>query len=803
MTRFSRPHRRRWGERGFERALESDRGQGVPDTHAHLALTVRHHRLHPFARRTGVGGFQPDRRQHLAGVRGGVRVELRAAALQLSHHLPGRAARIHHPGPDGRRDQRRARAADDRPSVRDADFAVLDHLGQAAGVDVVRHLAARAFDPDLQPGLPVRRDRARPGGLRLRGDRCDRADARVHRHRVLHPVSTDAPCHGRRVRGRVRAVRRLLCLRIRLPDRGRPFRHDRPRTAGCDADQPGGPAARDREQPAHPGLRDPLQGRLAGPVPQQGSSRPGRIVRADRQRRRDLQLGRLPVLICDGHDAALRPVRRLAVLAGEHPHAAPDLRRRAPGQRARAAAGATLPAVAARRPPPRPPHEVVVSSLDGVVSELRWSAVRSSALSYLLHAVLAAAAWILAVVIAARFFPLEQAPRFEAIGVPIAFVAVAVAWIAVRPGSLKLMRTGEVWLTLAVAVAAVGLVLLPNPMDQLLAQRRDDHAAQAQAAETVAAAQKKIAAASPAAQVDPQIQKILQDARARIASAPDPRAALQNITPAEQKLLQLSDPQTPARASTAQNLANNLSATNGGRAASQALNASPTRGARALRDLASQLQNLSPQDRAQLAHALATAAQQAKDPEVAASLQQASSALASGDVSAAATSMDALAGQLDSLQQQASQADRDAAGAGASASPSAGAGGSAGSGAGGSGNGTGNGTGSGNGSGTGNGGGGSGGTGGQGSSGSGAGQGTGAQSTERVYVPAAPIPGQSENDPAPLAPGQDVPLTPYDQVIQAYEQVALDAADQSLIPGSERDLVRSYFSSLGEQGGGR
>ncbi len=518
-----------------------------------------------------------------------------------------------------------------------------------------------------------------------------------------------------------------------------------------------------------------------------------------------------------------------------------------------------------------------MSSLDGVVSELRWSAVRSSALSYLLHAVLAAAAWILAVVIAARFFPLEQAPRFEAIGVPIAFVAVAVAWIAVRPGSMKLMRTadvrlglkerlstawerrgqdgpmdavlrqdalekaartrlaaaypvglrpGEVWLTLAVAVAAVGLVLLPNPMDQLLAQRRDDRAAQAQAAETVAAAQKKIAAASPAAQVDPQIQKILQDARARIASAPDPRAALQNITPAEQKLLQLSDPQTPARASTAQNLANNLSATNGGRAASQALNASPSQGARAIRDLASQLQNLSPQDRAQLAQALATAAQQAKDPEMAASLQQASSALASGDVSAAATSMDALAGQLDSLQQQesndqqiaaaingleaarqqlASQADRDAAGAGASASPSAGAGGSgsAGSGAGGSGNGTGNGTGSGNGSGTGNGGGGSGGTGGQGSSGSGAGQGTGAQSTERVYVPAAPIPGQSENDPAPLAPGQDVPLTPYDQVIQAYEQVALDAADQSLIPGSERDLVRSYFSSLGEQGGGR
>jgi hypothetical protein len=65
------------------------------------------------------------------------------------------------------------------------------------------------------------------------------------------------------------------------------------------------------------------------------------------------------------------------------------------------------------------------------------------------------------------------------------------------------------------------------------------------------------------------------------------------------------------------------------------------------------------------------------------------------------------------------------------------------------------------------------------------------------------VPGQSENDPAPLGPGQDVPLTPYTQVIQGYEQAALDAANQSLIPGSERDLIRAYFSSLGETSSGR
>jgi hypothetical protein len=64
------------------------------------------------------------------------------------------------------------------------------------------------------------------------------------------------------------------------------------------------------------------------------------------------------------------------------------------------------------------------------------------------------------------------------------------------------------------------------------------------------------------------------------------------------------------------------------------------------------------------------------------------------------------------------------------------------------------------------------------------------------------VPGQAQNDPTPLGPGQDVPLTPYTQVIQAYQQTALDAANQSLIPGSERDLIRAYFSSLGETGTG-
>jgi uncharacterized membrane protein YgcG len=509
-----------------------------------------------------------------------------------------------------------------------------------------------------------------------------------------------------------------------------------------------------------------------------------------------------------------------------------------------------------------------MSSLEAVVRELRWSAARTSAVDYLLHAAVAAAVWVLAVFLAARLVPIEDAVRIAVFGVPIAFLAVAVAWMAARPRPMKLMRTADLRLglkerlatawerryekgpldealqrdalghatrvrltaafplrlrkreALLLAVAAIGslgLALLPNSMNQVIAQRHADRVSQSHAAGTIAATKKQLAA-SPAP-VDLQVQKILQDTQAKIANAPDPRTALQNITPAEQQLLQLSDPQTPARITSAQNLANALSTTNPGRNAGQAISTSPAKGAQSLRALASQLQSLSPQDRAALAKALANAAQHAQDPAMAASLQKASNALASGDLSGAAIALNDVATQLDSLQQQvsnnqeiatavssleaarqqlASQADADAGVT--AASPASGA--SPGSGAG-SAPGTGGTPGTGTGSGAGSGSSGSGGTGGAGASGSGSGAGSGAKPTEGLYVPGQPVPGQSENDPTPLGPGQNVPLTPYTQVVQAYQQAALDAASQSLIPGSERDLIREYFSSLGEQQAGQ
>ena len=522
-----------------------------------------------------------------------------------------------------------------------------------------------------------------------------------------------------------------------------------------------------------------------------------------------------------------------------------------------------------------------MSELDGIVRSLGRAADRSRAVTFVIHALLGAAAWIALVILVARLTPITERFLLALAGIPLALLVATGGWLATRPNPPELLRRADLRLGLkerlttawerrnstgpldshlrkdalgaaasirpaaafpiaierreagaiaALAIVAIALAVLPNPMDRVLAQRQADRLSQARAATAVQQAQKKVEAAASPSPVDPQVKKILQDAQSRIRQADSPRKALETITPAEQKLQQLTDPQTGARNSTAQNLANALSATAAGRDAGQAISSSPSKGAQSLRDLSARLQSLSPSQREELARALAKAAQQAQDPAMGRSLQNASSALQKGDTTGAAQSLNDTAGQLDSLQQQdntdqavasaingleaarqelATQADRDAgqtapANASASAGASGQPGGSGSPGASGSGSGSGTGTGAGSGSGSGSGtgsgsGSGNGGTGSGGGNGSGSGSGSAAGSTERIYVPGQPVPGQSEDQPAPLGPGQDVPLSPYNQVINAYQQAALDAADQSLIPGSERDLVRQYFSQLGEK----
>ena len=113
-----------------------------------------------------------------------------------------------------------------------------------------------------------------------------------------------------------------------------------------------------------------------------------------------------------------------------------------------------------------------MSSLESVVRVLRWSDARSSAVRYVFHALLAAAAWVLAVVIVARFIPLEQAVRVAAFGAPFAFATIAVAWIAARPRPMRLMRTADLQLGLKERLSTAWERRLEDgPMDAML--RRD------------------------------------------------------------------------------------------------------------------------------------------------------------------------------------------------------------------------------------------------------------------------------------------------------------------------------------------
>ena len=530
-------------------------------------------------------------------------------------------------------------------------------------------------------------------------------------------------------------------------------------------------------------------------------------------------------------------------------------------------------------------------TLEELIRDLSRAAARARGARYLLRALAVAAAWAALVMAAAHLTPMESAPTAALAGLAVALAGAGFLWAVRRPAPMLLARVadarlglrqrlstawerrtstvpidlrqrrdaleraaplpiadafpvrverGEVSVLAAIVVCALAVSLLPNPMDRVIAQRHADQRSQARAASALQRSADQLHAQKPAAAVDPQVQQVLRDTQARIRGTQDPRRALEAITPAEQKLARLSDPATGAQAADAQSLADALSATAAGRAAGQALSSSPAKGGPALRDLAGRLQNLSPADRAELARALARAAQQTRDPASRQSLQQASSSLAAGDTAGAASALEGEASRLDSLDRAvandneiasainglesarnelARQADQDAAGqsgqaaaggapgaspsaSGSSSGPGNGTGSPNGSGTGigtgsapGSGSGTGTGIGTGTGAGN-----GSGGTGGQGAGGSGSGRGNGGQSTERIYVPGQPVPGQSEDTPTPLGPGQDVPMSPYTQVIPAYEKAALDVIDHSAVPGSERDLVRSYFSSLGEGG---
>src|ERR1700737_1551533 len=121
-----------------------------------------------------------------------------------------------------------------------------------------------------------------------------------------------------------------------------------------------------------------------------------------------------------------------------------------------------------------------MGSLEAVVRELRWSAARSSAPRYALHAALAVAVWVTAVQVVARIVPVEQGARIAALGIPLAIVLAGAAWILARPRPMDRMRRADSNLGLKERLStAWERRHEAGPMDAVLRQDALQHAARA------------------------------------------------------------------------------------------------------------------------------------------------------------------------------------------------------------------------------------------------------------------------------------------------------------------------------------
>ena len=333
-----RPRRRRY-ERDRPGSLEPDRRQGVPLPDANLAFAAGADDLHPPARRPGLGDLRGVGQLELEPLRRSF-AQLRTGPLPVPGALSDGPARLHHTRAHGGRDQRRARATDDRSSLRDPDPALLDHLGQAPRLDLLRPASAPALGAHLQPRLPLRRHRAGPGRVRVRRDGGDGPDAGHHRHRLLDLAPANPSRDRRRLRRRLRAAGGQPGLRPPLSHHRRPECDDVARSARCHLPRPDPSADHNRYQCAGQRVRRALRERGRGRrgvlllKHQQWPSdllqdSPQRVdQRGAHQCDRDSVLRTSPG--CDRGNPADRAVQGLAVLAGQRRHAARDL----PGRRA-------------------------------------------------------------------------------------------------------------------------------------------------------------------------------------------------------------------------------------------------------------------------------------------------------------------------------------------------------------------------------------------------------------------------------------------------------------------------------------
>src|SRR5713101_3927916 len=150
-----------------------------------------------------------------------------------------------------------------------------------------------------------------------------------------------------------------------------------------------------------------------------------------------------------------------------------------------------------------------MSSLDTIIRELRRAAARARAARYAVHGLVAAVAWLLRRPSAAILMRLADIR----LGLK---ERLSTAWerrtesgalddVQRRDALQHAARTrlaaafpvrvnrGEASLVAVLAIFALALALLPNPMDQVLAQQKADRTSQARAAKAVQDAQKKVA----------------------------------------------------------------------------------------------------------------------------------------------------------------------------------------------------------------------------------------------------------------------------------------------------------------------
>ncbi len=369
------------------------------------------------------------------------------------------------------------------------------------------------------------------------------------------------------------------------------------------------------------------------------------------------------------------------------------------------------------------------------------------------------------------------------------------ATISLWPGRVRLLLLG------IASIAIALLILLPNPMNTFLQQQA---ALQARLNRQLAAINQTRLVIDNQATITPQeralIDKILRDAVARLQQSSSQEQAQQSLAQAQSQLNQLRDPQASqkaqARANASSSLENstNMNVSNTGKALasgdSKALNSS-------LQNLASQIANMTPAQRTQIAQQIERAANQGQNnPQLSSALHQLAKAVADAnpsEVSDASKTLENAASQdsannasNDSIN-QASQSLQNAANALASSTDNSNSQNTSQTQVPGQGQNPGRTNAPGQGQSI----GGQGGQGGQNNTNNNSGK------NEQVFVPGQVGSGTSnisvDGSTGTVQSGNSVP---YSQVIAQYSQMAHDAIQNSNIPPDLKNLIQNYFNSL-------